>query len=116
MTCRDFERKWNELLDSETVAGRADRNAGTATQDMADCEHALLEHAARCAACGRASARYQLLRRAIRVWGPPIAPSAGLADRIVAEIHAPTTAWGLKRSAGRKHLWPAAAGLAAIAA
>ena len=118
MTCRDFERIWNELFDSETVTGRADRSAGTAIRDTADYERALLEHAAECAACGQVSERYRVLRRAIRTWGPPLAPAAGLADRILAEIQAPTTtAWAVNRwSVGRKRLWPTAAGLATIAA
>jgi hypothetical protein len=117
MTCRDFERMWNELLDSETSTGRADVNAGTAVRGMAEYEGALLEHAAGCAACARVSERYQVLRRALRVWGPPLAPPAGLADRILAEFEAPTTtASAVSGSVKRKRLWQTAAGVAAIAA
>jgi hypothetical protein len=117
MTCRDFERMWNELLDSETVTDCAAGSAGAAVRDMAECERVLREHAAGCAACSQVNARYQVLRRAIRAWGPPIAPSTGLADRILAEIQAPTTtAWAESRSVGRKRLWPIAAALAATAA
>jgi hypothetical protein len=87
MTCREFEREWNELLDAE-AGGRIERpDPGGAGR-----ERALLEHAVGCPSCGQVSARYLALRRAIRAWGPPPAPSAGLTDRILAEIHTPTAA------------------------
>ena len=117
MTCRDYERLWNELLDSETCARGAATNAGMPGLSVAECERALLQHAAECAACGRVGARYQLLRRAIRAWGPAPSPSAGLADRILAEIEAPRkTGWPVYRSNTRERLWPTIAGLAAIGA
>ena len=117
MNCRDYERLWNELLDSETCARGVATNAGLPGLGVTECERALLQHAAECAACGRVGERYQLLRRAIRVWGPPLSPSAGLADRILAEIEAPTaTDLAVDRSNQRERLWPTRAGLAAIAA
>jgi hypothetical protein len=118
MTCRDYERLWNELLDSETCARGSVENAGLPGLGVAECERALLQHAAECAACGQVGARFQLLRRAIRAWGPAPAPSAGLTDRILAEIEAPATTTALTdyRSNQRERHWPALAGLAAIAA
>jgi hypothetical protein len=92
MTCREFEREWNELLDAEAGGGIERPDPGGAGR-----ERALLEHAVGCPSCGQVSARYLALRRAIRAWGPPPAPSAGLTDRILAEIHTPTTAWPIYR-------------------
>jgi hypothetical protein len=87
MTCREFESAWNELLDVEAGGGAERPDPGAA-----GCERALLEHVVGCPSCGQLSARYTALRRAIRAWGPPPAPSAGLTDRILAEIQAPTAA------------------------
>ena len=116
MTCHDFERIRNELLDSETASGRGGHNEGAALPDVAERERALSEHAAGCPACASVSARYEVLRRAIRMWGPPAMPSAGLAERILAEIQAPVTASFETRSVRRKRPWPAIAGLAATTA
>jgi hypothetical protein len=127
MTCRDFELAWNELLDAEASggvtrsapgAGRAAVSEAQANLGVAERERALLEHAASCPACGQVSARYQALRRAIKALGPPPAPSAGLIDRILAEIQAPTpSAWAIYGDVGRKPLGRfAQATLAALAA
>jgi hypothetical protein len=116
MTCRDYERLWNELLDSETCARSAATNAGLPGLGVAECEQALLQHAAECAACGQVGARYQLLRRAIRAWGPPLAPSAGLADRILAEIDAPRkTGWPVYGVVKPRPIWPIITAVAAAA-
>jgi hypothetical protein len=70
MTCRDFERGWNELLDA---------------RGMCELERALGDHAADCPACRQVATRYQLLHRALGAWSGarPAAP-VGLADRILA--------------------------------
>ncbi len=105
MTCREFERAWNELLDAEASVDRATNSAGQPNPVVAEREHALLEHAAGCPACGEVSARYLALRRAIRAWGPPPAPSAGLTDRILAETQRPTpSAWPIYETVRRKPL------------
>jgi hypothetical protein len=87
MTCREFERAWNELLDAEAGGGVERPDPGVAGR-----ERALLKHVVGCSSCGQVSARYLALRRAIRAWGPPPAPSAGLTDRILAEIQTPAAA------------------------
>ena len=116
MTCRDYERLWNELLDSETCARGAATNAGLPGLGVAECERALLQHAAECAACGKVGARYQLLRRAIRAWGPAPSPSAGLADRILAEIEAPRkTGWPVYGVVQPRPIWPIITAIAAAA-
>jgi hypothetical protein len=93
MKCRDFETLWNELLDLEIGGGVKSRAPGiNAARDgiaADDIEHALIEHAASCAPCRQVDARYQALRRAIRLWGPPPAPSAGLAERILEHLDTP---------------------------
>jgi hypothetical protein len=114
MTCRDYERLWNELLDSETCARGAATNAGMPGLGVAECERALLQHAAECAACGKVGARYQLLRRAIRAWGPAPSPSAGLAVRILAEIEAPRkTGWPVYGTVQPRPIWPIITAVAA---
>jgi hypothetical protein len=97
MTCREFEREWNELLDAEAGGGIERPDPGGAGR-----ERALLEHAVGCPSCGQVSARYLALRRAIRAWGPPPAPSAALTDRILAEIHTPAAAWPIYRVVRRE--------------
>jgi hypothetical protein len=71
--CHEFERMWNELLDAGAVA-------------PTDRERVLLEHGTACDTCRHVAKHYELLRRALREWGPPPEPSPGLADRILAEI------------------------------
>ena len=81
MTCRDYERGWNELIDRDR-AGSVSVDAG----QMTDRSVRLLDHAADCPACRQVGARYQVLRRALRAGVQSPAPPAGLADRILAEI------------------------------
>lgn len=110
MTCHDFDRIWNEILDSETAGGRAGHT------DAAGRECALLEHAARCPACGPMSARYEVLRRAIRMWGPPPRPSAGLAERILTEVKTTTgAARPVDHVVEHTRIWPIVAAMAAAA-
>ncbi len=87
MNCREFERLWNELTDVTSSLASGEQ-AASAYQD----KRALLEHAAGCPTCRRTAAGYQVLDRAIRAWGQPPAPPAGLADRIVAAAVAPLAA------------------------
>jgi hypothetical protein len=70
MSCRDYERLWNELLDARGAPAPA-------------LDRALEEHASACPTCRAVSARYQMLRQALRAWGPP-SPPADLADRVLA--------------------------------
>jgi hypothetical protein len=120
MTCRDFEGTWNELLDAETRLARAAGSAGVSAPSLAEREQALSQHASECAACAKLSTRYQVLRRAIRAWAPPPAPSAALADRIITEMQAPPrNAWAIYRTTEgplrRSHVLAAvAAGWAAV--
>jgi hypothetical protein len=118
MTCRDFERAWNELLDADgACSGRAAASACEPSPAMAERVRALVDHAADCPACSQVGARYQALWRAIRVWGPAPAPPAGLADRILAEVQTPTpSAWPVYGAVRRRPLWPIAAAVAAITA
>jgi hypothetical protein len=104
--CHEFERAWNELLDAGVGVGE-------------DRERALWDHAAGCPACRQVAERYHALRRAVRAWGPPPAPAAGLVDRILFEVRTPAPpAWPVLRSVGRglprNRALPAAA--AAVAA
>jgi hypothetical protein len=105
--CHEFERAWNELLDSGTA-------------DAAHRERALLEHAAACPTCRQVAERYQGLIRALRAWGPPPTAPPGLADRILAEFEArgpsarPLLRSARRRLPGNRAFLPlAAAGLAA---
>ena len=85
MTCREFERRWNELLDGYGGT-RAERAVGTPT----DPERHLIAHAAGCPRCREIAAKYEALRNAIRAWGPPPPAPAGLASRVLAEFATPT--------------------------
>jgi hypothetical protein len=86
MTCQEFQRKWNELLDAEAVASAA---AGSAplhsdrSLAVEEAEALLLAHAAECPGCRPVAARYQVLRQAIRVWRQPPAPPSDLVERIL---------------------------------
>jgi hypothetical protein len=79
MNCRDFERIWNERIDASS-SPPGDLGARS--------EVALLEHAAGCSTCRRSMAGYQALERSILAWGPPPAPPADLADRMLVAARA----------------------------
>lgn len=84
MNCRDFERTWNELFDVDSAHAGNQVAAPAAVERKLE----LLEHAARCPACGRLAAGYEALHGAILAWGPPPAPSADLTNRILVAAHA----------------------------
>lgn len=93
MTCRDFQRICDELLDAD---GAHDGDGETAAR--------LAAHAAECPACRAIEARYQLLRHAIRGWRQPPAPSPAFADRVLAAATAETEPATIPAPAGRP--WP----------
>jgi hypothetical protein len=100
MNCQDFERAWNEQLDAREAAS-------------VEVEQALEAHAAACPACQEVARRYQVLRQAIRVWGPPPAAPIGFADRFFERSE--TTVLRPARWVFWRRLRPAA-GTAAVAA
>jgi hypothetical protein len=79
MNCRDFERIWNERIDTNS-SPLSDLGGGTRPWS----ELALIEHATGCPDCRRKAAGYHALNQSISAWGPPPAPPADLADRILA--------------------------------
>jgi hypothetical protein len=87
MTCREFERKFNELIDAEGKVAASGRGQAIAIEPQSltsDLERALLDHAKCCPACRQMADGYRVLRRALYAWNsPPVAPAA-LADRILA--------------------------------
>jgi hypothetical protein len=89
-TCRDYERRWNELIDR-------DRSGSVPIDPVStDTERVLLDHAADCAACRQLSMRYQILRRVLHSGIAAQVPPTGFADRILAEIEKPSpSAWGV---------------------
>lgn len=74
MTCREYRRRWNELMDAEAAAGDA---------ALRGSEAALLAHAAECPACRTVAAGYQALRQALPAWRRPPSPPAGLVRRVL---------------------------------
>ncbi len=70
MNCRDFDRTWNDRLDTRGEPLEAEGVA-------------LEAHAAACPACQALAVRYRTLRQALLAWGPPPAVSAGFADRFL---------------------------------
>ena len=89
MTCRDFQRKWDELLDAD---GRtAPMPVGPARVHRENLgSRPWLDHAAGCPDCRQLAARYHVLRQATRAWRQPPVPSADLADRILAAAEVST--------------------------
>jgi hypothetical protein len=89
MTCHDFERQWNELLDAESGVADGHQPAGsepievTRSPAVDDAEARLLAHAADCPACRPIAARYQVLRQAIRAWRQAPVPPADLVQRVL---------------------------------
>jgi hypothetical protein len=103
MTCRDFERGWNELLDAggPAIGGVARPGPSTVaprlavTMSMSDLELTLRDHAADCPACRQVATRYQLLHRALGAWNAQPAAPIDLADRILVAAQSPaSTRWG----------------------
>jgi hypothetical protein len=122
MTCREFESRFNELIDEEAeIAGRAQTVASAAPLPLtSDLERDLMDHAGRCPACRQVAARYQILRRSLHVWNsPPVAP-ADLANRILAaEADAgmtKSTAWAISGERKRERWWPLLLGYASVMA
>ena len=83
MNCQDFERIWNERIDASSSP-----SGDLGTRSTSGSELALREHAAGCSTCRRKAAGYQALERSILAWGPPPAPPAHLADRILVAARA----------------------------
>ncbi|WP_435005399.1 hypothetical protein P12x_003283 [Tundrisphaera lichenicola] len=75
MTCVDFDRLWNELLDARQVG-------------PSDLERELEGHAASCAGCRSISTRYQVLRHAVGSIGPAPIPSAESTARLLQRMEA----------------------------
>jgi hypothetical protein len=118
MTCRDYERDWNKLIDMDRADARQGcAGAGPLVLARADTERALLDHEADCPACRQLGARYQVLRRALQAGVQSQAPPAGLADRILTEIERPSpSAWAVYGEARSQLIPPAFVAFAAIAA
>jgi hypothetical protein len=118
MTCRDYERGWNALIDMDRAYARRDAvGADQLDPAMADTKRALLHHAADCSACRQLGMRYQILRRAIQAGVHSQSPPVGLADRILAEIERPSpSAWVVYGEPRSQLIPPAIVAFAAIAA
>jgi hypothetical protein len=88
MTCREFDRRFNDLVDAESEVAAGGDVPGASRPELAagDLERALVDHAGQCAACQQLAARYQILRRALGAWDSrPVAPPH-LAERILASV------------------------------
>jgi hypothetical protein len=88
MTCLDFQRKWDELLDEDARRAGVPDGAETAPPGapghlVEESEAVLLAHAAGCPECRPIAVRYQVLRHAIRAWRQPPVPPADLVHRIL---------------------------------
>jgi hypothetical protein len=112
MTCRDFQRKWDELLDAEARPPAPGYGEGPDSSELAsrsaveDLDQALMDHAAGCPNCRQLAARYHVLRRALRAWDALPAPPADLADRILAAARGRSaTGWTVDASSRPERAW-----------
>jgi hypothetical protein len=104
MNCREFENKWNDLLDSHLTGS-------------SQFEQAMEAHASTCERCRSVSSRYQVLRQAISAWSAPPAPSAESIERLY-ELTVPSTPLRIPARRSRLVRWlpmSAAAALFALA-
>jgi hypothetical protein len=69
MNCLEFEARWNDVLDARS-------------EGLPDLERDLEAHATTCERCQSISIRYQLLRQAVAVWGPPPVPSIAAVEAL----------------------------------
>jgi hypothetical protein len=130
ITCRDFERMWNEQIDERSSlfrelapeeAQRPTRFERRSDAAAASGAQALLDHAAVCRTCGQTILGYQRLARALGAWGPAPSAPAGLLDRILDALPANAVPCSLTgtRIPSTRRLWrvrlPIAATVAAIA-
>jgi hypothetical protein len=123
MTCRDFQRKWDELLDADARAAAIGAESlsmpdgPTSSPSGEPGEAAQVDHAAGCPECRQLAARYRVLRQATRAWkSPPVAP-ADLADRILAAARtAPSSARLISSGESRKRRWSRVLPLASMVA
>jgi hypothetical protein len=108
MTCRDFQRNWDELLDADVrvpaigpEAGAMPGGPGASPSGEAG-ERTLLEHAAGCPDCRQLANKYRVLQQATWAWRRPPVPSTDLADRILAAAEvSPPSAWPVYGDVGR---------------
>src|SRR5262249_41020019 len=123
MNCRDFQRKWDELLDYEATPKGFRHGGGPpliesqARPDLGDWGAGLRGHAADCDACRQLAARYHVLRHALRAWRRTPQPSLDLTDRILAAASAPAgSAWAVGTAPARRSMpWRLVASVAAAA-
>ena len=78
MTCDDYAKAWIDQLD----ALRGPDGGRVRTAPGSDLE----AHAASCSACRAAGARWDVLARAIAVWGHPPAADPVAVDRLLARL------------------------------
>jgi hypothetical protein len=90
MNCRDFRRRLDQWLDTETrplTRGMTEldggRRADPGRGSVEAWDPAMADHAAGCHDCRELGAGYRLLGRALRSWDRAPVPPADLADRIL---------------------------------
>jgi hypothetical protein len=112
MTCHDFQRKWNELLDAEFGVPSRREAASSAPIELTPepaldkAEARLLAHAADCPECRPIAARYQVLRQAIRAWRQAPVPSADLVERVLsAPVETTPRPWRIVSAEPARRFW-----------
>ena len=102
ITCREFERQWNELLD----AWRRGPTCGSRSDRAATIRARLMAHAAGCVTCREKAAKYEALRSAILAVGPAArAGRAGGPNSDRARGPATTSAWPVHATDRRPARW-----------
>ena len=89
MNCHDCDQIWNQLLDAESLSGaRVATGLEPSPRLLAEREQAACTHALGCPRCRLVRARYETLRRALRVWVSSARPEMTLSPALVESLRA----------------------------
>jgi hypothetical protein len=116
MNCQDCDQIWNQLLDAEPLSrARVATGLEPSPQLLAEREQAACTHALGCPRCRLVRARYETLRRALRVWVSSARPEMTLSPALVERILAEQKAGSSRRARRWRGALPLGAAVAAVA-
>ena len=116
MNCQDCDQIWNQLLDAEPLSrARVATGVEPSPQLLAEREQAACTHALGCPRCRLVRARYETLRRALRVWVSSARPKMTLSPALVERILAEQKTGSSRRARRWRAALPLGAAVAAVA-